>query len=290
MSLSYTNLPIYVGHVNSSEPTMPSEQHAMLPAASASVSYGAQAEPNKKLGKAISQTDQYNIRGPLSAQLSFQTFLVNDMPYLESGYAFLSGSLPETGFFPVQLGSGVFKKCYMQDYVVSIQPYQPVTVDITFVSLDPPTEQEISGDPNPYANPFNVEPPFDGDDFVYGHTCSVENVTDVVGAAQSSITYRRSFGRTPVFTLGSINATDVRLNSIEAETTITSTGLENLINFSGDTTANDIAIGLNTTKGDSIRYFTGIVVSGGAEVHQESYAVGGGDTLETTATLSEIIL
>ena len=80
------------------------------------------------------------------------------------------------------------------------------------------------------------------------------------------------------------------LNSIETQTTISSTGLENLINFSGDTTTNDIGIALNTTKGESIRYLTGIVVSGGAEVHQESYSVAGGDTLETSATLSEIIL
>ena len=115
-------------------------------------------------------------------------------------------------------------------------------------------------------------------------------MTDVVGSVQASITHRRSYGRTPVFTLGSINATDVLLNSIETQTTITSTGLENLINFSGDTTTNDIGIALNTTKGDSIRYLTGIVVSGGAEVHQESYSVAGGDTLETSATLSEIIL
>mgnify|MGYP003111611374 CR=1 FL=1 len=268
MSLSYTNLPVYVGHRNSSEPTKPSEQMAMLPATNVSVTYAAQPSANRKLGKEISQTDQYNIGGPLSAQLSFQTLLVNDMPYFESGYAFLSGN--ETGF--------------------SIQPYQPVTVDVSFVSLDPPTEEKITGDANPYQNPFNVDPPFDGDEVVYGHTCSVENMTDVVGSVQGSITHRKSYGRTPVFTLGSINATDVLLNSIETETTITSTGLENLINFSGDTTTNDIGIALNTTKGDSIRYLTGIVVSGGAEVHQESYSVAGGDTLETSATLSEIIL
>ena len=288
MSLSYTNLPVYVGHRNTSEPTKPSEQMAMLPATNVSVTYAAQPSANRKLGKEILQTDQYNIGGPLSAQLSFQTLLVNDVPYFESGYAFLSGN--DAGFFPVQVGSGVFNKCYLQDYTVSIQPYQPVTVDVSFVSLDPATEQQISGDPNPYENPFSVDPPFDGDEVVYGHTCSVENMTDVVGSVQGSITHRKSYGRTPVFTLGSINATDVLLNSIETETTITSTGLENLINFSGDTTTNDIGIALNTTKGDSIRYLTGIVVSGGAEVHQESYSVGGGDTLETSATLSEIIL
>ena len=288
MSLSYTNLPVYVGYPNSSDATAPSEQFTMLPATNATVQYTAQASPDRRLGKEISPTDQFKVGGPLSAQLSFQTLLCNDVPYFESGYSFFSGAA--TDFFPVQIGSGVFNQCYMESYTVTIQPYQPVTVDVSFISLDPPTQQQISGDPNPYENPFNVDPPFDGDEVVYGHTCSVENMTDVVGAVQGSITHRRSFGRTPVFTLGSINATNVLLNSVETETTITSTGLENLINFSGDETANDIGIALTNTKGESIRYFTGIVISGGAGIHQESYSIAGGDTLETTATLREIIL
>jgi hypothetical protein len=289
MSLSYVNLPLYVGRANDAgSGTAPSEQMTMLPATQASVQYAAATAPNRRLGQPIDQTDQFKIGGPLSATLSFQTLLCNDVPYTETGYSFLSGQSGD--YFPVQIGSGVFNKCYLQDYTVVINPYTPVTVDVTFVSLDPATEQQVSGDPNPYSNPFNVDPPFDGDEIVYGHTCTVQNMTEVVGNVQSSITHTRSFKRTPVYTLGSINATDMLLNGIETETTIASTGLENLINFSGDTTTNDVSVALDTAKGESIRFFTGIVIAEGAEVHTESFNIQGGDTLQTSATLREILL
>jgi hypothetical protein len=163
-------------------------------------------------------------------------------------------------------------------------------VDVNFVSLDPPTGQQISGDPAPYQHAFNTDPPFDGNKFVYGHTCSVENMTDVVGQVQSSITHRKNFSRTPNYTLGSINATDMLLDGIETETTITSTGLENLINFSGDETTNDLNISLENAAGDSIRFFTGISIKAGARVLGEGYNMAGGDTLQTSATLREILL
>jgi hypothetical protein len=288
MSLSYANFPIYVGSASASSIPYPNEQTTFLPSTNVAVSYSTSTIPNRKLGKAVAQDDQFKFGGPLSATVSFQMLLCNDVPYLETGYSFLSGQSGD--FFPVQIGSGIFNKCYLQDYTVSIQPYTPVTVDVNFVSLDPPTGQQVSGDPDPYKNPFGVLPAFDGDEFVYGHTCAVQNMTDVVGNVQSSITYRKNFARTPTYTLGSVNATDMLLDGIETETTITSTGLENLINFSGDETTNDLTIALDNAAGNSIRFFTGIVVGAGARVLQESYSMAGGDTLQTTATLREILL
>ena len=288
MSLSYVNFPIYVGSANTSSITYPAEQTTFLPSTTVSVGYGASAAPNRTLGKSVAQDDQFKFGAPLNASISFQMLLHDELPPNETGYSFLSGQSGD--FFPVQIGSGVFKKCYLRDYTVNIQPYTPVTVDVNFVSLDPPTGQQISGDPAPYQNAFGTDPPFDGNKFVYGHTCAVQNMTDVVGNVQSSITYRKNFTRTPTYTLGSVNATDMLLDSIETETTITSTGLENLIDFSGDETTNDLTIALDNIEGDSIRFFTGIVVGAGARVLNESYNVVGGDTLQTSATLREILL
>ena len=288
MSLSYVNFPIYVGSANASSIPYPTEQTTFLPSTDVSVGYSTVTSPNRKLGKLIAEDDQFKFSGPLSANISFQMLLHDELPPNETGYSFLSGQSGD--FFPIQIGSGVFNKCYLTDYTVTIQPYAPVTVGVNFVSLDPPTGQQISGDPAPYQNPFGADPPFDGNKFVYGHTCSVENMTDVVGQVQSSISYRKNFNRTPQYTLGSINATDVLLDGIETETTITSTGVENLINFSGDETTNDLNISLENVAGNSIRFFTGISIKAGARVLQESYAIAGGDTLQTSTTLREILL
>ena len=302
MSLSYANFPIYVGSANTS--SIPDQEGTSLPSTSVGVLYSTAVKANRRLGKPVPvgnprnpilfPTESGNARWgeqvkfsrPLSASISFQMLLHDELPPNETGYSFLSGQSGD--FFPVQIGSGIFNKCYLQDYTVNIQPYVPVTVDVNFISLDPPIGQQISGDASPSSGAFSLD--FNSDDFVYGHTCAVNNMTDVVGNVQSSITYKRSFARTPIYTLGSINATDMLLDGIETETRITSTGLENLINYSGDAIANNLTIALDNVTGDSIRFFTGIVISEGARVLDETYNMVGGDTLQTTATLSEVLL
>ena len=280
MSLSYTNLPVYVGLPDA---TSISESSAYLPATKVDVSYTTSPTPRRLLGEDISTAaaaDKYKVGAPLSANISFSCVLQADFALATDFFS------EDYGFFPIQIGDNVYQKCYTTDISVSIAPYVPVTLDASFICLDPAIDQQISGDVTPYTG---GSIPLDSNKLVYGHTCSVENMGNVVGDVQSQINYRKTNSRTPIYTLGSVNATDMMLNSIEEEMSITSTGLNNLINFSGDTLSSRVIVNLTDVAG-AVSEPNALTMTEGARVAVERYGVGGGDTVQTTATIKQVTL
>ena len=95
---------------------------------------------------------------------------------------------------------------------------------------------------------------------------------------------------TPIYTLGSVNATSMIVNSIEEEMSITSTGLNNLINFSGDVLGSSVKVNVTDVAGLSVSSIPYLEMKEGARVAVERYGVGGGDTVQTTATIKQVTL
>tara|TARA_Y100001938_G_scaffold112001_1_gene153365 strand:- start:10931 stop:11776 length:846 start_codon:yes stop_codon:yes gene_type:complete len=279
MSLSYTNLPVYVGHTYA---TSVSETDGYVIATKVDVSYTTSPTPRKLLGEDISTAaaaDKYKFGAPLSADISFSCVL---QKFSEEAFQWLD--YPHS-FVPIQIGTNIYQKCYPTDVSVSIAPYVPVTLDASFICLDPAIDQQISGDASPYGG---GSIPLNADQLIYGHTCSVENMGNVVGDVQSQINYRKNHSRSPIYTLGSVNATSMILNSVEEEMTITSTGLNNLINFSGDLLSSSVKVILNQQNDQHIDYLMDVSMDAGARVAVERYGVGGGDTVQTTATIKQV--
>ena len=71
---------------------------------------------------------------------------------------------------------------------------------------------------------------------------------------------------------------------------ITSTGLNNLINFSGDILTSAVGVSLNSQNGQNLDYLPYIFMEAGARVATERYGVAGSDTVQTTATIKQITL
>ena len=190
-------------------------------------------------------------------------------------------------FVAIKIGSNTYKRCYLNDFSVSVAPYVPVTLSANFVSLNPVSGDTINIDPNPYGGgPI----PFDPDDIIYGHTCSVSNMTSVVNNVQSQINYRKQFRRTPIYTIGSSLADSMLLDEVESEMTITSTGLANLISINGDKLASNVVVELDNVDGDSVAQFPSLTMAAGARVLAEGYNINGGDSLSATATIKQIDL
>ena len=272
-------MPVYVGDADA---TSISESSAYLPATQANVSYNTSPTPRRLLGEGIPAwpADKYKFGAPLSANISFSCVLQRDFAL---GAEFFS---EDDGFFPIQIGTNIYQKCYTTDISVSVAPYVPVTLDASFICLDPPTDQQISGDASPYAG---GSIPLDSDKLVYGHTCSVENMGNVVGDVQSQINYKKTNSRSPIYTLGSVNASSMILNSIEEEMTITSTGLNNLINFSGDVLGSSVKVNLSDVTG-LYGEPNALTMAAGARVATEKYGVAGSETVQTTATIKQVTL
>jgi hypothetical protein len=284
MSIPYSEFPVYIGQVGVGSSTPPHEVNGYIPATQASVSYNTSSSVRRKLGKNVDASDQFVFNGALSADISFSCLLQSGMV---SGLDFLLDS-NQDNFVTMKLGGELYYKCYAKDLSLSVSPFEPVILSANFVSLQPAVGGTLNGDINPYAGGV---PPLDTDLIVYGHTCSVNDNADVLGQVQSQINFKRTYTRTPIYGLGSVNASSMLLDGVEEEISVSSTGLNTLINFSGEklTTllevdlgiqGNVVGIGSSPTE-DLIKF------PAGARVLTQSYSAQGGETVQTTATIKQ---
>ena len=281
MSLPYSEFPVYISAIGSTGP--PNEVRGYIPATQASVNYNTNHSPNRKQGKTIASNDQFGFNGALTADISvdcvFQSGMVSGLDFLKDAN--------QDNFVSIQVGSGVYHKCYAKDVSVDVSPFAPVTLKANFVSLEPAVDQPVSGDPNPYNG---GEIPLDSNLIAYGHTCSVNDNANILSDVKSQISFKRSYARTPVYGIGSINASSMLLDGVEEEITISSTGLKNLINFSGESLSNSLSvnvhgIGATTPFVEDLINFTV-----GSRLLTESYSNQGGETLTTSATIKQVKL
>ena len=282
MSLPYSEFPVYIGQVGVGT-VAPNEINGYLPATQASVSYNTASSARRKLGKDVDAADQFGFDGALSADISISCLLQSGMV---SGLDFVLDA-NQDNFVTMRLGSNLYYKCYAKDVSLSVSPFEPVILSANFVSLEPPVG-EINADTSSYA------PPLDTDLIVYGHTCSVNDSASVLGQVQSQINFSRAYTRTPIYGLGSVNASSMLLDGVEEEISVSSTGLNSLIGFSGEELTSLLqvklnmqgSVGIGTTSpiDDLIKF------PAGARVLTESYSVQGGDAVHTTATIKQIKL
>ena len=280
MSLSYSNLPVYVGGPNSSSV---GEANRYVSAIDANVSFSASASAKRNLGESVNSTDQFKFQGPRTTNISFKFILDTSV---EASNSFLNDA-NQSAFFPIKIGTNFYKNSYLSNYSVSISPFQPVTVAANFISMNPPSGDAIKHDASPYGGGTI---PFNPDGVIYGYTCSVTNMDHVIGNVQSQINYTKEYTRTPVYTLGSTNAETMLLDGVESEMNITSTGLVNSIDYSGDKLGSDVSVGLQDIDGTAYPYIGTLTMSAGARVLTTNYSVNGGDTVVTTAEIRQIDL
>ena len=287
MSLPYTNFPVYIGAANG---TTIDTADDWLTATQVDVKYNTAPSPKRTLGSTVATGDQFKFGQPLQAQISLTSYIMSDDSPVGTGncYAFTQDA-ENSNFFPIQIGGNLFQTCYVSDYSVNIAPYQPISVSASFTCLNPPTGSEVAD-----SNAASVATPstMSGDSVVYGHTCEVNNITDVVGSVQSQVDFTRNYARTPVYNLGSVNASSMLLDGVEEELSMTSTGLSNFIDLSGQLLAGSVAVSLQDKDGlfDNGALVEIMTMPEGARVANQGYGVVGGETVQTSVRLKNIKL
>ena len=282
MSIPYSEFPVYIGQAGVGDG--PNEINGYLPVTQASVSYNTSSSARRKLGKSVDAADQFTFDSALSADISVSCLLQSGMV---SGLDFLLDA-NQDNFVTMRLGNETYYKCYAKDVSLSVSPFEPVILSANFVSLQP-SYGGLNGDVNPYEGGV---PPLDTDLIVYGHTCSVNDNADVLGQVQSQINFKRTYTRTPIYGLGSVNASSMLLDGVEEEISVSSTGLNTLINFSGEKLTSVLQVNLKGTVGIGTSIPTDDLIKfpAGARVLTESYSVQGGETIQTTATIKQVKL
>jgi len=116
----------------------------------------------------------------------------------------------------------------------------------------------------------------------------------VLGQVQSQINFSRAYTRTPIYGLGSVNASSMLLDGVEEEISVSSTGLNSLIGFSGEALTNTLQVKLNMQGSVGVGVSSPIddliKFPAGARVLTESYSAQGGETIKTTATIKQVKL
>ena len=283
MSLPYSEFPVYISQVGVG--TVPPEVNGYIPATQASVNYNTASSARRKLGKDVDTADQFTFNSALSADISVSCLLQSGMI---SGLDFLLDA-NQDNFVTMKLGSGIYNKCYATDVSLSVSPFAPVILQVNFVSLDPAVGGTISGNTN-FVGIGSSSPELDTDGIVYGHTCSISDTDNLLGQVQSQINFSRKYTRTPIYGLGSVNASSMLLDGVEEEISVSSTGLNSLINFSGEKLTQTLEVDLKYL-GDNTPLINDLIkFPAGARVLTENYSAQGGETLKTTATIKQVKL
>lgn len=288
MSLSYSNTPVYIGKLNSvGINTGFTGSMDYIPALRADVTLDTSSNPKRNLGVDVVASDQFTFDNSLAAKISIESLIQSG---ISEGFRFLSGTTSaQEAYVPIEIGENLYQKCYPTDISISVQPYVPATIRASFICLDPPTGTKISGDSKALLNTTGI--PISGDMIVYGHTCTLTNMGEVVGSVQSQVNFTRRYNRSPVYSIGSVDASSMLLDGIEEEMSITSTGLGDLINLSGQLLAGSVGVSLQDKDGSMAGALVGIMtMPEGARAIGQRYGVVGGETIQTSATLKNIKL
>ena len=254
-----------------------------------SVDFSTQNEEKKQLAANINADDQLRFVGDVECKISIDFLLRSDGGNY-AGLDFLFDSYHNTGASEMILdvGNNQYSGCFIDSYNLTVKPFEPVVGSVSFTSFSPSTTalQGISS--------VTVDGFMDTQDIIYGHDCTLQNAGNVVSSnLLNNLTYNKTFSRTPVYTLGSQYASDHLVDGVEVSMDVESTGLNSLIDFSGNKLTNFFGVALQDSSGVGLNYNSvdfDLLVNAGAHVVSESYSVQGGDTLSTRATIREIIL
>ena len=262
--------------------------------------------------------NQYNGYGNTNAdwedQVSSNDGTVNGSPDLFSGqgfssvnsddaYCFLYDSIPnltsgdlgsQTGNadFVIRVGSNTFKKCYLDQYQIQVNPFQPIQASAEFTSYDFPSEESISGDSTIQSN---IDSAMKATGIMDGAHCVLSGANQVVSAdVVTSFAYTKKYSRTPIYGIGSVNPVRYLIDEVAAEVAIESTGLNSFIDYSGKKLNSSISLIPKDVNGNHIDAFGGgqlsFALSSGATLYQEKYSVQEGNSSATSVSIQEIIV
>ena len=216
-------------------------------------------------------------------------FLYDSIPNLTSGDL---GSQTGNADFVIRVGGNTFKKCYLDQYQIQVNPFQPIQASAEFTSYDFPSEESISGDSTIQSN---IDSAMKGTGIMDGAHCVLSGANQVVSAdVLTSFAYTKKYSRTPIYSIGSVNPVRYLIDEVAAEVAIQSTGLNSFIDYSGKKLTSSISLIPKDVNGNHIDAFGGgqlsFALSSGATLYQEKYSVQEGNSSATSVSIQEIIV
>lgn len=253
------------------------------------VDFSTKNEVKRKLGSNVDSNDQLRFNGDVDCKISVDFVVRSDDGGYEAFYP-LFDNYHGTGAsgMILDIGDNEYSDCFIDSFSLTVKPFEPVVGSFSFSCYTPSTTSLAGVVDN------SVDADLDTADIIYGHNCSLTGASNVVAAnIIDNLTYNKTYTRTPVYTLGSQQATSHLVDGVEVDMNVQSTGLNSLIDFSGSKLTSTFGVLLEDVANSGIAYDSidfDLTVSSGAHVVAEGYSVDGGGTLVTKATIKEVIL
>jgi hypothetical protein len=302
MATLYSNLPVSI--------LVTGAEH-FCASTSASVSFSPKLEENRNLSSAPNQ--HFKIGGNLDVKISLNfyatTSLFSGVNYTatEQFLSVLTGDVKSS----INIGSGVFQNCYLENLSMEIAPFMPTMMSADFICLSTNLSPGLlsssetflpPGDAIYYANLtamygedilvyLNGSSALPENGMYYGHNVAISG-GNLLTPTREALSYKISCLRSPVYTLGSSDATSCFLDSVTKEISIKSDNLSQFIDYNGvaDNPNKESLITVNLLTANQIPLTPQISFSHNARIVSQNLSINAGDTLAGQVTLREIIL
>lgn len=246
--LKYSDIPIYANFVSENTDPITTNSSGVFAATEASLSLDSNLSPNRFLGKTQIRND-FSVTGPLEGKFSMTFYplieTVSDLSNLKelniqkaNQLAFFNLTGNFVSGHNIRISNFLLKKCYLQNYSVKINAYQPVSVTANFISYDVTNivgntlsgyAQSYGSNPTPIAK--NTAQPYYHS--LHALTTKMDGSTLNIPSTKTAIDINVDCQRTPIYTLGQRTPDSVVLTAVERSTNVQGENIGAVVDISG---------------------------------------------------------
>ena len=237
--LKYSDVPIFADFVTENTAPVTNNVSKLFAATEASLSIDTNLQANRYLGKAQIKND-FSLTGPTEGKFSLTFFpliekdaetVLNLQKTNQLGFFNLTGNF--INGHQIKVSNFLLKKCYLQNYSIKINAYQPVSISANFISYDISAitgSTLTSGTLGETVAKNSQSPYFES---LHALTTVMGGSTTNIPETKISIDINVDCNRTPIYTLGQKTPDSVVLNSIERTITIQGENVGQVIDITG---------------------------------------------------------
>jgi hypothetical protein len=240
--LKYSDIPIFANFTT--QGTAPSSSTALnvFAATEASLSLDSNLQANRYLGKAQIRND-FSVTGPLEGKFSLTFFpliesagdtaasILNIQKANQLAFFALTGDF--SAGHQIIVSNFLLKQCYLQNYSVKINAYQPVSISANFISYDITAiinTTLTNTTLNQFISKSATNPYYEG---LHALTTKMGGSVTNIPETKVSIDINVDCNRTPIYTLGQKTPDNVVLNTVERTTTIQGENIGKVMDITG---------------------------------------------------------
>lgn len=295
--LKYSDVPVFANFVNENTAPVTNLSAQIFAVTEASLNLDPILTANRFLGKAQIRND-FSTTGPLEAKFSM-TFI----PLIEKNTNILNIQKENqlaffnlTGDFvyghQIQISNFILKKCYLQNYSLKLNAYQPVSITANFISYDVTgianTQMTAYGSVTPIA--INTDTPY----YESLHALTTNMIGDTTNLPETKINIDINVdcNRTPIYTIGQQTPDTVVLNTVERTTNVQGENIGKVVDITGANPGSTAIYFLPLSQKGTTASFTNnvLILDINGRITSQQLSVGQNAMLNGKVVIKEIVL